>query len=287
MVLSRLWDGFRARAAYELENLRLRARSPRPGRLVAARAGGTRASLQAPELNVIMCTWKRIPLLESTVDDLNCQTGVSPHLHVWNNNFAASGTVESLAERANFPVTITHSEINVGGYGRFFAARELSRRLKADGEPVVFIDDDQVISPGALRTLLDEYRPDAIRSIWAFRFKDGRHYWQRTRALPGEPAHYCGTCGMIAPLRIFEDPRIFQCPPKFWFIEDLWLSFVAAHEMNLQLLGSAANIDFTSDGLNQVDGLAYRKSRMLRHLTGQLGWDLNEDRLRPTPSTRA
>ncbi len=190
------------------------------------------------ELPVVMCVWNRPESLAATIAMLERQHGVRPHLHIWLNDPAHSDHVHAVAARANIPVSITVSQENVAGFGRFLLTRELSPQPRY----VVFIDDDQTIQEDALSRLLSEARPQTLTSMWAFRIRNPEDYWDRELGRAGELIDYAGTGGMIAEASIFSDERLYECPREYWENgNDLWLSFFATHTLGWELRASATN----------------------------------------------
>lgn len=217
---------------------------------------------------VVMCTWNRPELLETTLACLEAQIGVAPVLYIWNNNPAIADVIDETVTHSSLEVHVHHHDKNIGGFGRFYQAKQL-----ADAFPyVIFIDDDQTFGPKTLRTMLDEARPKTIRGWWAFRFT-GRtpNYWLRRRVKPDCSAHYIGTCGMIADSSIFKDERLYECPAEFWFIEDLWLCFIANHALGWKLLATHADFETIIDMKNQAPGLLAKKTKLLKYLVKE-GW---------------
>lgn len=72
---------------------------------------------------------------------------------------------------------------------------------------------------------------------------------------------------MAADTAVFADPGLFSCPRRFWFVEDLWLSWYAANFSGYTLLRSAAEMEFVEDSLNQFPKLQWVKQRFWRHLS--------------------
>jgi len=221
-----------------------------------------------PVLPVVMCVWQRVEFLPATIAQLERQVGVRPELHLWVNNPEAAGEVDRIAATAAIPVTATVSPRNIGGMGRFHAARELAARHPY----VVFIDDDQVFDEHALRILLDEAAPRKIAAQYAFQLQCPHSYWQRRLPTPGDWVQYAGTGGMILDTAIFADARVFECPERFAFVEDVWLSYVADHELGWTMVRSAARFAQVDDGRNQWTAMATGfKSEFVRDLAAR-GW---------------
>jgi glycosyltransferase involved in cell wall biosynthesis len=229
----------------------------------------TRATPDDP-IPVVMCVWARVDRLERTLSLLASQTRRDMVLHLWNNNAHAREHVEAAVAATDLAVDVVHSARNAGGFGRFYVARELAAR---GHRRVVFIDDDLTFGPTLLEELLEEARPATISSSWAFHLLRGREYRERIEARPGERVKYCGTRGMICDTAVFADARLFECPRRFWFVEDLWLSYCADHLLGWTLQKSHVRVDADEDGLDQFHYLHPTKARLLRHLV-RAGWEL-------------
>jgi hypothetical protein len=214
---------------------------------------------------VIICTWKRLERLPLTLEMLAAQD-IAVQALIWDNSGHAERVGKAVAE-ARIPAAVHHSSRNIGGFGRFYLARSAA---ETGHQVVLFVDDDHDFGPEAIRKLLSAHKPKSMSSTWAFRFT-GKHYDSREPCAPGEAADYLGTGAMVADAGIFTDPRLFACPRRFWFVEDLWLCFVAQHLNGYALSGNPAQISELTDGRNQSFMLWWVKDR-LKQYTGRRGW---------------
>jgi len=219
------------------------------------------------ELPVVFCTWVRLERLPQMLELLAAQD-VPVQAVIWNNS-PDRQTVDDAAARASVDVTVFHSPRNVGGFGRFYMARELREQ---GHKAAVFIDDDHDFGPSMVRELQAQHRPESMSGWWAYCFRDGLDYPERERVPVGAPAMYLGTGGMIVDTEVFLDPRVFRCPRRFWFVEDLWLSYVAGHLHGWQVFRSRGQFDAVADGRDLYLRLGRTKSRFLRYLLRR-GWD--------------
>jgi hypothetical protein len=221
-----------------------------------------RVPLQLPageRLPVIFCTWRRLERLPKTLAMLAAQD-VPVQALIWDNSGDRETVDKAVADSA-IPIAVHHSGRNIGGFGRFYLAREAAA---AGHKALVFVDDDQDFGPEALAALQVAHRPRTLSGWWAWHIL-GR-YGDRKRAHPGEPADYVGTGGMIADAAIFRNERLFSCPRRFWFAEDLWLcSF--ARSIGYQILACEAGIEEIADGRNQNNSLGWVKQRLWRRIT--------------------
>lgn len=235
----------------------------------ATRAGISNRARGRPDstVPVVFCVWRRPHRLRETVESLAAQSHPAIRLCVWNNNPSVRTLVDTALAGVG-DVDVVHSTRNVGGFGRFYFARRIANEHPA----VVFLDDDQVPGPEFVATLLRELTPETLRSTWGFRFRGTSHYWDRDAAAPGQRVKYCGTNGMICDTRVFLEPGLFRCPRRFWFVEDLWLSYYADHVLGWGLYKSGAEIVTEGDEHDQFRFLQASKDRLFRYLVGR-GWD--------------
>lgn len=114
--------------------------------------------MSAPTVPVVMCTWKRPENLVTTIATLKQQKGVKPHLYIWNNNLSIRKIVDDVVAGTDLPVTVIHSESNVGGFGRFYYAKQLANTYPY----IIFIDDDQLLEEDSLAVLWSEAQPKTV-----------------------------------------------------------------------------------------------------------------------------
>jgi hypothetical protein len=193
-------------------------------------------------------------------------------LYVWNNNRREARQVDSALVRSPIPAESIHCSRNIGGFGRFYVARDLAHAHDA----ALFIDDDQVFGPAMVADQLASFDPESLAGWWAFTFRPGaRCYAERDRVeTPLAPADYVGTGGMVADTAIFTDRRLYDCPRRYWFgVEDLWLSYYTSHVRGWRLRRSLAEFEFEPDGQDIDLTLAPTKVRMFRYLQRR-GWNV-------------
>jgi hypothetical protein len=164
-----------------------------------------------------------------------------------------------------------HCTRNIGCFGRFYFARDLARAHDA----VLFVDDDQDFGPTMVADQLASFRPRSLAGWWAFTYRRGaRTHGERDRVgTPLQRADYVGVGGMVADAAIFGDPGLFDCPRRYWFVDDMWLSYFAGHVRGWRLRRSLADFRFAPDGLDLDLTLGVTKIRMFRYLKRH-GWDI-------------
>jgi hypothetical protein len=219
---------------------------------------------------VIMCAWNRIERLPRTLE-LLAEQETAATLYVWNNNRREAERLDFFLARSPIPAQSVHCNRNIGGFGRFYMARDLADAHDA----VLFIDDDQDFSRSMVADQLASFESESLAGWWAFTYRPGaRSHGDRKRAkTPLQPADYVGAGGMIADPAIFKDPELLACPRRYWFVEDMWLSYYASHIRGWRLRRSLAEFRFASDSLDLDLTLGVTKVRMFRYLKRH-GWDV-------------
>jgi hypothetical protein len=226
--------------------------------------------MERERVPVIMCAWKRIERLPRTLE-LLAEQETAATLYVWNNNRRATERLDSFLTRSPIPAQSVHCSRNIGCFGRFYMARDLADAHDA----VLFIDDDQDFGPSMVADQLASFESESVAGWWAFTYRPGaRSHGERNRVeTPLQPADYIGVGGMIADAAIFRDPGLFACPRRYWFVDDMWLSYYASRIRGWRLRRSLAEFRFASDGLDLDLTLGVTKIRMFRYLKRR-GWDV-------------
>jgi hypothetical protein len=219
---------------------------------------------------VIMAVWKRVARLPRTLELLADQDAPAT-LYVWNNNRREAGSVDRVLRGSPIPAQSFHCPRNIGCFGRFYLARELAGVHDA----VLFIDDDQEFGRTMVADQLASLEPQSLAGWWAFTYRPGAQtYAERDRVEePLAPADYVGVGGMVAEASVFTDPGLFRCPRRYWFVDDIWLSYYAGHVRSWSLRRSLAEFEFAPDELNIDLTLATTKRRMFRYLKRR-GWSV-------------
>ncbi len=217
---------------------------------------------------VVMCTWKRIHRLPRTLEML-AEQDTPATLYVWNNNRRQADLVDSALVRSPVPAQAVHCDRNIGCFGRFYLARDLA----ALHDAVLLIDDDQDFGSSMVTDQLASFAPRSLAGWWAFTYRAGaRSYADRDRvATPLDPADYVGVGGMVADASIFLESSLFKCPRRYWFVDDMWLSYYAGQIRDWRLRRSLAQFTFDADDQDIDLTLVPTKVRMFRYLKRR-GW---------------
>jgi len=193
-----------------------------------------------PTFAVIMCTYKRLHILEDTLKMLNSQTDTNFDLIIWNNNQGCKDLANLTdLSKYTFHTKVINYEQNIGGVGRFYAGNANASKY----DFFIMIDDDQMFDSNMISIFKKEASQEAITGWWAWKI-DG-DYHRRRPLKPNEDGDYIGTGGIVLPSFIFQQESLFKkLPKKYLFIEDLWLSFFAKYELGLKLRKSKTTIGF-------------------------------------------
>jgi hypothetical protein len=220
---------------------------------------------------VVMCTWRRINRLPETLCQLDAQGNEKVDVFLWNNNFKSRDKVNKLASTFTATggirsISVCHSVFNVGGMGRFFLIRKL---LNHDlcGIRAIMLDDDQDISSSFISDLNKCSGSKIYASLWAYKL--GKSYWAN-RVVPdnGGSADYCGTGGSVIDTSVFKNKSLFKdLPIKYWFVEDLWLSFFVK-SLGWRLKKVDTIVDFVDIEQDSYHRLSDTKEEFYRRLRG-------------------
>jgi hypothetical protein len=215
-----------------------------------------------------MCTWKRVERLPRTLEML-AEQDTPAVLHVWNNNRRDAERIDEHLRRSPIPARSVHCDRNIGCFGRFYVARDLAPAHRA----VVFVDDDQDFGPSMITDQSASFEARSLAGWWAFTYRQGATTYAERDRVPAafEVADYVGVGGMVADTSIFVDPGLFGCPRRYWFVDDIWLSYYASHVRGWRLRRSHAEFTFAPDEHDMDETLWATKARMFRYLKRR-GW---------------
>ena len=197
--------------------------------------------MKANDITLIMCSWERPWYIEPMMQSYMKQTVKPKEFIIWNNNPDLKDELEGILK--DYDVNLYHHDKNIGGFGRFYAARDIAKT-----EYVLFVDDDWSLFPNHIEHLNKTKGKKRISGLWCWRYINR----DRARVIKDNKCDYIGTCGMISPRKIYDSPGLYKCPEKYWFIEDIWLSFYAKYELGIDLI-SAGKLEKFAKNMNRDD----------------------------------
>lgn len=221
---------------------------------------------------IIMCIWKRVNNLDKILTCLSNQTYKNFKLVIWDNS-EQKKEVENIISKYKLDIDIIKSEKNIGGIGRFYAAKKYQNEYKT----VIFFDDDQFPQENFVEIMVKNYEPHTIKSRHCYKIVSKTDYWNRRKIMPNNTnINYCGTCGMVLDSEIFKFDDLFNFPEEYLFIEDLWISFYAQHKLRWKLQSIDVPLTLVDDGKDQFRGLINKKSDFLKYLVEKQKWNLDK-----------
>jgi len=164
--------------------------------------------------------------------------GFTIDVHIANNNSPRQNELTALAKvrsTENVKFTIHEFAKNEGGMARFLLVRELM--VTSDIKFVIFLDDDQYVRGSTILDLWMQRRHLSMVGWFGKLWMTGaskKEYWRPTFGLPevlkhehtNNEWHYVGTGLSVVDTLIFSARSVFYVPERYYFIEDLWLSFI-------------------------------------------------------------
>jgi glycosyltransferase involved in cell wall biosynthesis len=186
---------------------------------------------QKQKVLVVLLTYKRLELLEKTLNSFLEQTYKDFHLHISHGDYDTKEYFFEIISRYKESLNLSYSVYDNSTYSfrRFLIAKDFVKANLAD--IVLFLDDDIKILNNHIEECLHQYRANTYKSGWAFRFlSKPPKYFERKRILDkNTEAHYCGPgISMIDGTFFLNDSFFTEAKPKDSYImDDLWISFFA------------------------------------------------------------
>lgn len=224
-----------------------------------------------------MLTYKRLELLEQTLNSFLEQTYKDFHLHISHGDYDTKEHFLEIINEYKESLSLSYSidDNSTYSFRRFLIARNFVKSELAD--IVLFLDDDVKILDNHIEKCLYQYEAKTYKSGWAFRFlSKPPKYFERERILDKNiEAHYCGPGISIIDGTFFLKNDFFTEPKTEddYIMDDLWLSFfVKKAGWNLKFL----DVNFELSGEDEVaiyKNLIQRKKDYAESLF-KAGWNL-------------
>lgn len=214
-------------------------------------------------LAVVVCLWNRPHRIGAILTMLDRQESSRRlRLILWNNQPRDSEHYRDAVRRYHptgrlDSVEFLSSPHNIGGIARFVAMRH--RLEEGYRGPFLMLDDDQDVSTSFVSDLLAVADERTVAGLWAWR--TGETYWERTRAEgPGEPVDYVGTGGSVCDAELVAHDEFFtSIPPRFIFLEDMWMSWLAAAN-GWRVISAITPVEFVESASDQYHSLIAQKN---------------------------
>ena len=227
---------------------------------------------------MVLLTYKRLELLEKTLNSFLEQTYKDFHLHISHGDYDTKEYFFEIISRYKESLNLSYSvhDNSMYSFRRFLIARNFVKSELAD--IVLFLDDDVKILDNHIEKCLYQYEAKTYKSGWAFRFlSKPPKYFERERILDKNiEAHYCGPGISIIDGTFFLKNNFFNDSKNkdSYIMDDLWLSFfVKRVGWNLKSL----DIDFELSGDDQFalyHNLGQERKISYAQDLFRLGWNL-------------
>lgn len=208
---------------------------------------------------LIMCTYRRFKNLPDTYKDISNQTNKDFDFYICDNS-GANPKLLKITKRyephINYNLFIKEYWNQYSIFGRFHLARDLAK----DGyEKIIIIDDDQRIPKEFIQDCYNQYEDNAVKSFYAHMIIGD--YWKKEMLDPTEEGNYVGGGGLLCNANMFLNDNFFDCPEKYWILDDLWLSYYVAKFTDYKMKKLNTHISFIKDSLATAKNLKEEKRR--------------------------
>lgn len=190
-----------------------------------------------------MCTYIRFENLKTTLGCIKRQTNKDFDFYIVDNSNRHEKLLGYLQKFGNgINVTVHNYHNDFKQFARFILARDLAEQ---GYEKIIFIDDDEILPDTFIQDCHNQYEHNKVKSFWAHMVE--YVYNRKIKLEYGERGNYAGTGGLICHSGLFLNDDFFDCPEKYWIIDDLWLSFYILKYTNLHIEELKTNISFIKD----------------------------------------
>lgn len=209
------------------------------------------------DVAVIMCTYKRLENLRKTYQNLESQTNQDFDFYICDNSGNDPYLLNITKKVSNFfkhNVFIKEYNNKYSIFSRFYFAKELAEQ---GYKVIIFIDDDQIIPESFIEDCHNQYDPKIVKSFYAHYIEGD--YWRKQEVGVGEDTNYVGGGGLMCNAEIFLDEKLFSCPPEYWILDDLWLSYYLLNFTEYKMQKLRTPIKFIVDDKATARGLKQMK----------------------------
>jgi len=180
-------------------------------------------------IELCCCVYARAERVPKILEQLKAQTVQNFKLNLWNN----SGKKLDIKNFPEEKIQVIESEKNIGSQARFRLAK------KTLGNPIIFFDDDEDLSPDFVEYHYKEYMKYGPKYIlgWFTRTFKKESYWKSTGASYGQEVDYVATKAMVLDREIIDkEPLLQEIPEDFAKVEDLYLCYIARMKHDMKMI---------------------------------------------------
>ncbi len=205
------------------------------------------------KLAVFLTVYDRFENLAQTIRMFHNQLNKNFDLFIVNNSD------RDIDDLVNIECEIINMRNKYNIYGRFFAVRDV---LKRGYEMIAFLDDDIVIPATYTKLCYMHFEPQYVKSFWAFELSTD--YWVRKKLSGARNGHYAGAGGLLASAEFFREPELYECPPAYWIMDDIWMSHVVLAHTDYKIRFLPIPVRFLDDDKATYKKIRQQKSDMAR-----------------------
>lgn len=199
-------------------------------------------------LAVVLTVYERLEHFHNQLTQLAEQSNKNFDLYICNNSETEIET----------PLGQTFHYVNkYKMYGRFFLIRD--HILPKNYDAILILDDDEILPKNLIDQCHKQFNPTMVKSFWAF--ETSVDYWFRRRLKGQAEGDYAGTGGHLSPIDLWCIPEVYEAPPQYWIIDDLWLSYCILKHTNYRIRNLEVGIKFVDD---EGSNATYKKIRNLK-----------------------
>ncbi len=194
---------------------------------------------------LIFSTFVRLEYFKKTAQCLLEQTNSDFDFYVSNNctdDKKLIALIEKYLIGANMNIYVRNYFNEFKPFSRFMMAQELANE---GYDKIIFIDDDEIFSPSFIQDCYDQYEEDCVKTFWAHKIEG--IYKRKIKLEGNEVGNYAGPGGLVCSSKVFLGKELFDCPEKYFIVDDLWLSFYIIKFTDYKIKTLNTKIKFIQD----------------------------------------
>jgi glycosyltransferase involved in cell wall biosynthesis len=225
---------------------------------------------------IVLLTWKRLNMLNQTLQALANQTYKNFVLHISHSDDETFEELKKIIASYKDRLTITYS---LDSNDRFcFRRYDYAKQFANSGvEIVFFLDDDLIIPNNHIELGINQYKPKTYQSSWAFKFLDSPPKYNNRKKIQekGIDLDHCGPGMSMIDSSLFLNDDFFNNDliiDNYQF-DDIWISyFVKNFGWDLEYLESTIQLK-PLDNVAMYPNLMKDKEVFARKLY-DAGWNI-------------
>ena len=204
-------------------------------------------------IEVCFLVYQRPERVKDLMKQLQAQSIQNFRVTIGNN----SGKILDVGDFPKDRFSVFNFGKNVGSQARFKIAKETK------GNPIIFIDDDQILHPNFVEYNYRQYLKYGKKCIlgWFTRTFNNESYWKSAPAVYGEEVDYVATKAMIFDRKLLDDePTLQDIPKEFEKVEDLYMCAMARQNHEYRMIKIEPYTTEEPDGKDQYPTIDKEKA---------------------------